>query len=531
VLWSREFAWTRDGLPLVTVRIAEGLDEVTVAAPSGRAMRLLPDGEGGARIEAGGAWRVALDGPSRPAQVRWHVVVASGGPSEAARLREQAAAWRERGFAPRTLEVGSLFGVKGEVVDARRLLVGIAPHDDEAAAREEAKRIAARFHVETSLQPEVADRPRGTLVARDERGTVVRNDGVIWFQPVDERGVLEVSPTEKAAPRGTGLAAPRKEPQPSGGAGGGRRSYAGAVYVTVDARGKLAAVNAVADDRLLAGLLPAEMGASAPPEALKAQAVAARNELLAKMGNRHLTDPYRLCATTHCQVYAGAGREDARATAAVAATRGELLTGASGGLVDAVYSGSCGGHTEDNERAWGGAPDPQLRGVLDAAPDDARSLATFATVDDPAAFLGALPARPYCDGARGGSPFRWSARVEAKAIGEGAGVGALRGLEVLERGVSGRAVRVKIVGERGEKEVRGELSIRRALGDLKSALFTFTVEKDAAGKVAAIAFRGGGHGHGIGMCQSGAMGMAERGASYRQILEHYYRGAKIRKLY
>jgi SpoIID/LytB domain protein len=401
------------------------------------------------------------------------------------------------------------------VVDARRLLLAIAPHDDEAAARDEAKKIGAQFHVETSLHPEVADRPRGTLVARDERGTVVKNDGVIWFQPLDERGVLEVAPTEK----------------PAGGAGGGRRAFAGAVYVTVDARGKLAAVNAVAEDRLLAGLLPAEMGASAPPEALKAQAVAARNELLAKMGNRHLTDPYRLCATTHCQVYAGAGREDARATAAVAATRGELLTGEAGGLVDAVYSGSCGGHTEDNERAWGGTPDPQLRGVLDVAPEDAKPLARFATVDDPAAFLGALPARPYCDGARGGSPFRWSARVEAKAIGEGAGVGALRGLEVLARGVSGRAVRVKIVGERGAKEVRGELPIRRALGDLKSALFTFTVEKDATGQPAAIVFRGGGHGHGIGMCQSGAMGMAERGRSYREILQHYYRGAKLRKLY
>ena len=121
------------------------------------------------------------------------------------------------------------------------------------------------------------------------------------------------------------------------------------------------------EDKLLAGLVPAEMSASSPPEALKAQAVAARNELLAKIGTRHLTDPYRLCSTQHCQVYAGAGREDARATAAVTATRGELLVRDSGGgLVDAVYSASCGGHTEDNEHVWGGAPDASLRGTSTA---------------------------------------------------------------------------------------------------------------------------------------------------------------------
>src|SRR6202000_564806 len=109
--------------------------------------------------------------------------------------------------------------------------------------------------------------------------------------------------------------------------GGGReaRRYFGRVYVTVDRSGKLAVVNAVPEDKLLAGLVRAEMLPSAPPEALKAQAIAARNELLAKLGTRHLTDPYRLCSTQHCQVYAGAGHEDARATAAVQATRGLLL--------------------------------------------------------------------------------------------------------------------------------------------------------------------------------------------------------------
>src|SRR6185369_14267138 len=149
---------------------------------------------------------------------------------------------------------------------------------------------------------------------------------ILWFSV--PQGLIEVEDVDKE--------------------GGGKevRRYFGRVYVTVDKTGKLAVVNAVAEDKLLAGLVPAEMMASAPPEALKAQAIAARNELLAKVGTRHLTDPYRLCSTQHCQVYAGAGHEDPRATAAVEATRGVLLEREGGGLVDTVYSASCGGHTE-----------------------------------------------------------------------------------------------------------------------------------------------------------------------------------------
>ncbi len=503
VLWSSQFAWTREGLPLVTVRVAEGRDEFAV---SGRDLAVLPDGDGGAELHAGARWTVRLDGAGQPAKVRWHVVVARAAPSQAEKLQAEAAAWRARGFSPRSFESGALFAVRGAVIDNRRLLLAAVARDDEAAAQAAAKEIAAKYHVETSLHPEVVERSRGTLVARDEHGNLVRNDSVIWFAASTP---ITVAPVDGEA----------------------RRSYFGAIYVTVDARGKLAAVNAVPEDKLLDGLLPAEMGAGAPAEALKAQAVAARNELLAKIGTRHLTDPYRLCASVHCQVYAGAGREDARTTAAVAATRGEVLVRGDGSLVDAVYSASCGGHTEDNDRAWGGPPDPSLRGALDADGADARALARFARVDDAAAFLGALPAQPYCSAAKGGAAFRWTARVPAAAIADAAGVGAIADLQVLERGVSGRAVRIKLVGARGEKEVAGELAIRRALGNLKSALFTFTVERASDGRPAAFLFSGGGHGHGIGLCQSGAMGMAERGKDYRAILQHYYRDATVKKLY
>jgi stage II sporulation protein D len=509
VIWSTQFAWTHDGLPLVTVRITEGRDEVLVSG-SGGAVRLLPDGEGGAELSAGNTWRVKLDGAGRPAKLRWHVVVARAPAADAEKLQQAAREWRDRGYKPRTIETGTVFGVRGEVIDGRQLLLAVAPHDDEAAARAEAHTLAEKFKISTSLHPEVAERPRGLLVARDERGTVIRNEGVLWLAP-EKGGLLAVNPTDN---RDKGPA-----------------TYAGWIYVTVDNKGKLAVVNAVPEDKLLAGLLPAEMGAGAPAEALKAQAVAARNELLAKIGTRHFTDPYRLCASVHCQVYAGAGREDPRTTAAVQATRGELLVRKDGSLVDAVYSASCGGHTEDNDLAWGGTPDPSLRGRLDAGEAEAKALARWAPVTDAGSFLGSLPAKPWCAAARGAAQFRWTARVPAATVEAAAGVGPIKDVRVLERGVSGRAVKLAIDGERGTREVRGELEIRRALGNLKSALFTIALERDAQGHPKELVVTGGGHGHGIGMCQSGAMGMAENGKNYKEILQHYYRESAVRKLY
>jgi SpoIID/LytB domain protein len=475
---------------------------------------VLPDGDGGSETRGGNTWRVRLV-HGKPAVVRWHVVVGSGRAveGERARLQQEAAAWRERGYAPKTFELGTVFGLRGEVIDMRKLVVAVSPKDDLAAARDEAHAIAARYHVDTSLHPVVATRPTGILEAVDERGTTVRNEGVIWFAPATEGGTLAL------------------DPRPDGKPGPERHSYGGEIYVTIGSDGKLAAANAVPEDRLLAGLLPSEIGSGAPPEALKAQAVAARNELFAKIGTRHLTDPYRLCAATHCQVYAGAAREDARSTAAVAATRGELLVHPDGTVVDAVYSANCGGHTEDNDRGWGGAPDPSLRGVPDAEARDLAALAPFARVTDEnvRAFLEQLPASPSCAAAKG--QFRWTARVEASLVESKAGVGALRAVAVLERGVSGRVVRLRLDGDRGSKEVRGELEVRRAFGMLKSALFLVELERDAAGRVAALRFTGGGHGHGIGMCQSGAVGMAERGHGYREILGRYYHDAAVRRFY
>ena len=322
VVYSNQFAWTRDGLPIVTVRVMEHRPEVTLSAEG---LRVVPDGEGGPEVRGGATWTVrVLDG--KPGRVVMHNVVASFAPSQTEKLQAELARWRAKKVQTRTFETGALFAVKGQVLDSRRVLV------------------AAAGTTGGTPFPELVERPRGTVEAIDERGTVVRNDSILWFEP-GPSGLI-------SSPTSTTSTAARRPASTSASSMSRSTTQGSSRWSTRCPR---------------TSCWPAwcrrRCRASSPPEALKAQAVAARNELLAKIGTRHLTDPYRLCSSQHCQVYAGAGHEDARATAAVQATRGELLVrDDGGGLVDAVYSASCGGHTEDNDNVWGGAPDPSLRG-------------------------------------------------------------------------------------------------------------------------------------------------------------------------
>jgi stage II sporulation protein D len=299
------------------------------------------------------------------------------------------------------------------------------------------------------------------------------------------------------------------------------------VYVTLDHDGSLIAANAVSEDKLLAGLVPAEMYPDAPAAALEAQAIAARTELLQKIGRRNLTDPFLLCSTQQCQVYAGAGKEDARATRAIEHTRGIVLLRDGGGLVDVRYSAACGGHTEDNDAIWGGDPDPSLRGRADTPK------AEMTRIDDAGleAFLSSDPHDTWCGRVEHAhTKVRWTERLALEDVSvriavEYPEIGRVRDLVAKQRGASGRIGVLSITGEHGSVDVTGDLHIRRLLGGLKSTLFS--IHKDGN----AFVLHGAGFGHGVGMCQLGAIGMAQAGKTHEQILGHYYRGTHLHKLY
>jgi SpoIID/LytB domain protein len=157
------------------------------------------------------------------------------------------------------------------------------------------------------------------------------------------------------------------------------------------------------------------------------------------------------------------------------------------------------------------------------------------TPEDLSAYLGAdLPAACRLASLAPPNKYRWERRFTAQEMDELVAplkLGQVRALSVVERGISGRARLLTVAGERGAAQIRGELSIRRLFGMLNSAAFTVAADRTADGKLVGWVFRGAGWGHGVGMCQTGAIGRAEAGHSYRTILRHYFSGATVERIY
>jgi stage II sporulation protein D len=133
---------------------------------------------------------------------------------------------------------------------------------------------------------------------------------------------------------------------------------------------------------------------------------------------------------------------------------------------------------------------------------------------------------------RSAAVYSWEVRKTRheleRLINSRLSLGELTELQAVRRGVSGRIVELRVVGSRGSTIVRG-FDVRRLL-DLRESLMVIDVQRDDRGRIEAVVFTGKGWGHGVGMCQVGAYGMALRGASYREILGHYYSGTAITKL-
>ena len=151
----------------------------------------------------------------------------------------------------------------------------------------------------------------------------------------------------------------------------------------------------------LQGVLPAEMPPLWPIEALKAQAVAARSEVLASLATKHRLEGFDFCGVEHCRAYAGNGGHSERTDAAVRATRGQILVQGNR-IVPAVFASNCGGWTEDNETAWRAPPDAALRGIGDGAGGRRKGAPSEAGVEH---WLKSPP-ESYCSGDE--KYFRWT---------------------------------------------------------------------------------------------------------------------------
>ncbi|MFY3744159.1 SpoIID/LytB domain-containing protein [Anaeromyxobacter sp. Red801] len=515
LLWGHRLEFAPGGEPLVTIRLMEGQREIAFRplAPA----RVLLRGGGELRVEAGTRLRVVAR-EAVPAVLAWRALLEEAPLADRARLEAQAQAWRVRGVRAETRVAGAVYGIAGRVVDNRRALLLVDGDGTQAGARAVVETLRAAHGTRATLHATLVGRPSGRLELRGEGGAPLGEaDAALTLAVEGEAGFLV-----EGVEHEHGRAGRARED----------RTYRGRLYLTLDAGGALAAVHGVPLEELLRGLVPSEMPASSPRAALEAQAVTARSNVLAQIGTRHLTDPFMLCAEVHCQAYRGDGARTGRTDAAVLATRGEALFGrADRTLVNAVYSAMCGGHGEHNDAVWDGTPDPSLRGRPDLPPGAAARWPVGLGTDALLRRFLVAGSEAYCARATGASRgrFRWTRRLDAAAlarVGAELGIGPVTALRVTARGVSGRARELEVTGAAGRAEVRGELRIRRLLGDLPSAMFL--VEPEPGG---ALSLRGGGWGHGAGMCQWGAVGRAEAGQDHREILRAYYSGAEVSRIY
>lgn len=354
------------------------------------------------------------------------------------------------------------------------------------------------------------------------------------------------------------------------------QQFAGALKIIVDGD-NLIAVNHIGIEDYLLSVISSEMSATASLELLKAHAVISRSWLMAQIKkNRELakdSTPYcactitedetvkwydredhtlfDICADDHCQRYQGTTRQTTPSVAtAIKETWGQVLM-FEDKLCDARFSKCCGGVYETFENCWEPVKHPYLVPLRDAVSENdfpdltieknaiewiKTSPDAFCNTKDPVILSQVL--NNYDQ--ETSDFYRWSVTYSQKEISEliarrsGNDYGKIRSLEALERGTSGRIVRLRIEGEKKTHIIGKELEIRRTLSESHLYSSAFVIEPgepDADGFPTSFTLRGAGWGHGVGLCQIGAAVMGSKGYSYEEILFHYFIGARLEKAY
>lgn len=323
----------------------------------------------------------------------------------------------------------------------------------------------------------------------------------------------------------------------------GARLYRGVAEVHIaTGGGALAGINELPLEQYLWGVVPRELGPIAFPEleALKAQSVAARTYAIANF-NKRQSDGYNLLPTTADQVYGGFQDEHPLSNRAVNETEGVIATADGLHPIDALYFSTSGGFTANNEDVFNSNPVPYLRGIPDA--QRGNSLENHEDGVENNANARQLRATKNGDFEADWSRFHrwtfdWSNAEIRDVISSWAGedVGAVLAINVLERSGSGRVRTIEYVTEAGtftdtKDRIRSSLRFIDATGakvNLPSTLVYVepVIDKKTKDLTGFVAW-GGGFGHGVGMSQTGAVGMAEKKATFIEILTHYYRGIEL----
>lgn len=276
-----------------------------------------------------------------------------------------------------------------------------------------------------------------------------------------------------------------------------KKDYRGGIEILRDDKGGLLVINELDVEEYLKGVLNEEISAKWHPESIKAQAIVARTYALYQKENRK-DNPYHMEATTADQVYGGARNEDERTNKAVEYTRGIVLT-YDGKLAKAFYHSISGGITEDVTDVWGGEGNSYLKSIK-------------------------------CDFDKDAPNYEWETEIDAvdleiALLKNGIKVDGILSIEPLSFTSSGRVAELQIRHRNGIEKISG-VDFRKIIGyeTIRSTLFRI---KNGEGS---FIIYGKGSGHGVGLCQWGAKGMAEKGYSYIDILKYYYPGIEIKRI-
>ena len=333
---------------------------------------------------------------------------------------------------------------------------------------------------------------------------------------------------------------------------------------------KITAINLIGVEDYLTSVISSEMSATASEELLKAHAVISRSWLLAQMAkNKEITTSkstysafteneqerikwydredhinFDVCADDHCQRYQGMTRQSTtKVREAIEATWGELLK-YDGKICDARFSKSCGGAFEEFQNCWENVRYPYLAKQRDSKritelPDLTQEEEAFKWITgSPEAFCNTTDKEILSQVLNNYDQettdfYRWRVEYTPEELSAlilkriGIDFGLVTDLIPVERGTSGRLIKLKIVGSKRTLTIGKELEIRKALSPSHLYSSAFVVLKEN-GKFVLV---GAGWGHGVGLCQIGAAVMGAQGYKYKDLLLHYYIGASIEKEY
>ncbi len=316
------------------------------------------------------------------------------------------------------------------------------------------------------------------------------------------------------------------------------RIYEGKIEISVNENKKFDVIVILPLEKYLCGVVPYEIGNDAPLEALKAQVIAARSETIsALLSGKYKGNNFDLCADVECQVFAGNSKRTAITDEAVEETRGLCLFYGNK-VIDAYYASNCGGISENVENVW-----PTRSGAVPywSSHFDSDNNLNFDPKNNPKEWIESNPdvfCNPYFHPELpewSKKNFRWQVEMTVNELSNNLNeikeIGKVKEIIPIERGNSGRIIKANFIGEKDSLELNSELEIRK----IKKPPFRsscFVVEKVIDDQLnEKFIFKGAGWGHGVGMCQSGAVARAFSGQNYKEILKHYFPQTEIKKIF